>query len=253
MRVRSAALVFLAATLLAQTKATTPTYSYQVVNRYPHDRGAFTEGLFVLDGDFYESTGLEGKSNVRRVDIATGRAKQEYKVPPQYFGEGIVAFGKQLFQLTYKTGVAFVYDRSTFQLLKTYQYTGEGWGMTTDGKRLIMSDGTSQLRFLDPATFKETGRLSVTDAGRPVEQLNELEWIKGEIWANIWLTQRIARINPQTGRVNSWLDMSGILSVMETAGTDVMNGIAYEPTTDRIFVTGKYWPRVFEIKVGPRK
>jgi glutamine cyclotransferase len=187
------------------------------------------------------------------VDIATGRVKQQYTVPSQYFGEGIVAFGKQLFQLTYKTEVAFVYDRSTFKLLKTYKYKGEGWGMTTDGKRLIMSDGTSQLRFLDPATFKETGRLSVTDAGRPIDQLNELEWIKGEIWANIWLTQKIARINPQTGRVNSWLDMSGILSVMESAGTDVMNGIAYDAKMDRVFVTGKYWPRVFEVKVGAKK
>jgi glutamine cyclotransferase len=251
--VRRIALALFAGVLLAQTKASTPVYGYQVVNRYPHDRGAFTEGLFVLDGDFYEGTGLEGKSNVRRVDIATGRVKQQYNIPPQYFGEGIVAFGKQLFQLTYKSGVAFVYDRSTFQLLKTYKYAGEGWGMTTDGKRLIMSDGTSQLRFLDPATFKETGRLSVTDGGRPIDQLNELEWIKGEIWANIWLTQRIARIDAQTGRVNSWLDMSGILSVMEAAGTDAMNGIAYDAKTDRIFVTGKWWPRVFEIKVGARK
>jgi glutamine cyclotransferase len=238
-----------AGVLLAQTKATAPVYGYQVVNRYPHDRGAFTEGFFFLDGEFYESTGLEGKSNLRRVEIATGRVKQQYNIPSQYFGEGIIAFGKQLFQLTYKTGVAFVYDRSTFQLLKTYKYEGEGWGMTTDGKRLIMSDGTSQLRFLDPATFKETSaRLSVTDAGRPIDQLNELEWIRGEIWANIWLTQRIARINPRTGRVNSWLDMSGILSVMESAGTDAMNGIAYDAQTDRVFVTGKYWPRVFEVK-----
>jgi glutamine cyclotransferase len=251
--VRGVVLVLLAGLLLAQTKTSTPVYGYQVVNRFPHDRGAFTEGLFVLDDEFFESTGLEGKSNFRRVDIATGRVKQQYNIPSQYFGEGIVAFGNQLFQLTYKTGVAFVYDRSTFRLLKTYNYSGEGWGMTTDGKRLIMSDGTSQLRFLDPATFKETGRLSVTDAGRPIDQLNELEWIKGEIWANIWLTQRIARINPQTGRVISWLDLSGILSVMESAGTDAMNGIAYDAKTDRIFVTGKFWPRVFEIKVGARK
>lgn len=250
---RRVALVFLTVALLAQTKASTAVYGYQVVNRLPHDRGAFTEGLFVLDGDFYESTGLEGKSYVRRVEIATGRVKQQYNVPSQYFGEGIVAFGKQLFQLTYKTEVAFVYDRSTLQLLKTYKYKGEGWGMTTDGKRLIMSDGTAQLRFLDPATFKELGRLSVTDAGRPIDQLNELEWIKGEIWANIWMTQKIARINPQTGRVNSWVDMSGILSVMETAGTDVMNGIAYDAKTDRVFVTGKWWPRVFEVKVGAKK
>ena len=245
--------LLLGQTKAPQTKASTPVYGYQVVNRFPHDRTSFTEGFFLTDGDFYESTGLEGKSTLRRVDLATGRVKQQYNVPPQYFGEGIVAFGQQLFQLTYKTGIAFVYDKSTFQVLKTYKYAGEGWGMTTDGKRLIMSDGTSQLRFLDPATFKEMGRLSVTDAGRPVEQLNELEWIKGEIWANIWLTQKIARINPQTGRVNSWLDMSGILSVMESAGTDVMNGIAYDAKTDRIFVTGKWWPRVFEIKVGTKK
>lgn len=248
---RRVALVFLTVALLAQTKASV--YGYQVVNRFPHDRRAFTEGLFVLDGDFYESTGLEGTSWVRRVDIASGRVKQQYTVPPQYFGEGIVALGKQLFQLTYKTEVAFVYDLATFQLQKTYKYKGEGWSLTTDGKRLIMSDGTAQLRFLDPATFKELGRLAVTDAGRPVDQLNELEWIKGEIWANIWMTNRIARINPRTGRVNSWVDLSGILSVMEAAGTDVMNGIAYDAKTDRVFVTGKYWPRVFEVKVGAKK
>lgn len=238
----------------AQTKAGgAPVYSYKVVRTLPHDRGSFTEGFFVLDGQFWESTGLEGRSYIRRVDMETGRVLQQYNVPSKYFGEGIVAFGDELFELTYKSGIAFVYDKKTFELKKTFNYSGEGWALTTDGKRLIFSDGSQYLKFLDPTTFKETGRLTVTDAGKPVDQLNELEYIKGEIWANIWQSNRIARIDPKTGRVNSWLDMSGLLSIMESRGTDVLNGIAYDAKTDRIFVTGKFWPKIFEITVGPKK
>lgn len=237
----------------AKAAAPAPVHGYSVVRTYPHDRGSFTEGFFVLDGQFWESTGLEGRSYIRRIDIESGRTLQQYTVPSQYFGEGIVAFGNELFELTYKSGIAFVYDKKTFQLKKTFKYSGEGWALTTDGKRLIFSDGSHFLKFLDPATFKETGRITVMDAGKPVEQLNELEYIKGEIWANVWTSNRVARIDPKSGQVNSWVDLSGLLSVMERAGTDVLNGIAYDSKTDRIFVTGKFWPKVFEIKVGPKK
>jgi glutamine cyclotransferase len=230
-----------------------PVYGYKIVRTYPHDRTSFTEGFFVLDGQFWESTGLEGRSYIRRIDIESGRVLQQYNIPSKYFGEGIVIIGNQLFELTYKHGLAFVYDKSTFQLLKTFQYSGEGWALTTDGKNLIFDDGSSVLKFLDPATFKEVRRITVTDAGQPVDQINELEYIKGEIWANIWQEEKIARIDPRTGKINSWLDMRGLLSVMESVGTDVLNGIAYDAKTDRIFVTGKFWPKVFEITVGPKK
>lgn len=250
---KALALLLIAAASACTNTAAAPVYGYNVVRTYPHDRGSFTEGFFVMDGQFWESTGLEGRSYIRRVDIESGRVLQQYTVPSQYFGEGIVAFGNELFELTYKSGIAFVYDKKTFELKKTFKYSGEGWALTTDGKRLIFSDGSSSLRFLDPATFKETGRLAVTDNGKPVDQLNELEYIKGEIWANIWTSNRLARIDPKTGHVNSWIDLSGLLSVMEKPGTDVLNGIAYDAKADRIFVTGKFWPKVFEIKIGPKK
>jgi len=248
---------FIATELGAQTAkqapAAAPVYGYKVVRTYPHDRGSFTEGFFVVDGQFWEGTGLEGRSYIRRTDIESGRVLQQYNIPSQYFGEGIIIFGDQLFELTYKHGVAFVYDKKTFKQLKTFKYSGEGWALTTDGKNLIFDDGSSSLKFLDPATFKEVRRITVTDAGKPVDQLNELEYIKGEIWANIWQENKIARIDPKTGKVNSWIDMRGLLSVMESVGTDVLNGIAYDAKTDRIFVTGKFWPKVFEITVGPKK
>lgn len=258
---RSVLALLICATLCAQTAkqapaakpASAPVYGYKVVRTYPHDKGSFTEGFFVLDGQFWESTGLEGRSYVRRIDIESGRVLQQYNIPSQYFGEGIVVFGDQLFELTYKSGVAFVYDKKTFKLLKTFKYSGEGWALTTDGKNLIFSDGSSSLKFLDPSTFKEVRRIAVTDAGKPVDQLNELEYIKGEIWANIWQEDRIARIDPKTGKVNSWLDMRGLLSIMESMGVDVLNGIAYDSKADRIFVTGKFWPKVFEITVGAKK
>lgn len=258
---RSVLALLICATLCAQTAkqapaakpASAPVYGYKVARTYPHDKGSFTEGFFVLDEQFWESTGLEGRSYVRRIDIESGRVLQQYNIPSQYFGEGIVVFGDQLFELTYKSGVAFVYDKKTFKLLKTFKYSGEGWALTTDGKNLIFSDGSSSLKFLDPSTFKEVRRIAVTDAGKPVDQLNELEYIKGEIWANIWQEDRIARIDPKTGKINSWLDMRGLLSIMESMGVDVLNGIAYDAKTDRIFVTGKFWPKVFEITVGPRK
>ncbi|MEO8097661.1 MAG: glutaminyl-peptide cyclotransferase [Acidobacteriota bacterium] len=236
-----------------QTRSKAPTgtqvFTYQVVKSYPHDRTAFTQGLLILDGQMYESTGLNGKSNIRRVDLETGRVMQIQNVPQQYFGEGLAAIDDRLIELTWQNGVGFVYDRKTFKMLKIFPYSGEGWGLTSDGKRLILSDGTENLRFLDPTTLKETGRVAVTDAGRPIKELNELEYIRGEVWANVWQTNRIARINIQTGRVTSWINLTGILPVMDTPGTDVLNGIAYDAQRDRIFITGKLWPKLFEIKV----
>ncbi len=249
---RTAFLVLvLCAGLVAQTP--TPVYGYKVVQQYPHDRGAFTQGLLYLDGVLYEGTGLQGRSSIRKVELATGKVLQQRNIEPQYFGEGLASFGDQLFELTWQHGVMFVYDRATFKPLKTFTYQGEGWGLTTDGTSLVMSDGTSAIRFLDPKTGREIRRIRVTDNGSDVADLNELEFIKGEIWANVWQTNRIARINPRTGKVTAWLNLNGILSVMESAGTDVLNGIAYDAKTDRIWVTGKLWPKIFEIKVGAKK
>lgn len=247
------ALILLAVCAACSAQTKTPVFGYTVVKTHPHQREAFTQGLQVVDGVFYEGTGLEGRSSIRRVDIPTGKVLQQQNIAPQYFGEGITVLGNQIFELTWKHGTVFVYDKATFKQLKTFKYEGEGWGLTSDGKRLIFSDGTADLRFIDPATFKETGRITVTDQGKPVDMLNELEFIKGEIWANVWQTDKIARIDPKTGKVVAWMDMKGLLSVMELGRVDVLNGIAYDEKTDRIFVTGKFWPTVFEIKVGAKK
>jgi glutamine cyclotransferase len=248
--VRFYALLF-AVCALAQAAA--PVYGYKVVKTYPHDRAAFTQGLQYTDGIFYEGTGLNGRSSIRKVELATGKVLQLRNVDRQYFGEGIVTVGNELFELTWQHGVMFVYDKNTFNVLRTYTYQGEGWGLTTDGASLVMSDGTSAIRFIDPKTGKETRRIKVTDGAAEVTELNELEYIKGEIWANIWQTDRIARIDPKTGKVNSYLDLRGILGVMDSMGTDVLNGIAYDAKTDRIWVTGKLWPKIFEIQVGTKK
>lgn len=229
-----------------------PTYGYQVIRSYPHDRGAFTQGLIVRNGFFYEGTGTNGQSGLRKVRIETGEVLQVKPLEEQYFGEGITELNGSIYQLTWKHGVGFVYDLETFNPTRRFSYKGEGWGLTHDGKRLIMSDGSAQLRFLDPATLQETGRVTVRDNGRPVIQLNELEYIKGEIYANVWTTQRIARLNPSDGRVTGWIDLAGLLTPTERANADVLNGIAYDAATDRLFVTGKWWPRIFEIKLVPR-
>ncbi len=246
--------LLIAGSALAQVKAAStpqeaPILKHQVVKVYPHDRQAFTQGLFFMDGQLWEGTGLEGQSNIRRVDLATGRVIQRHDIGLQYFGEGLAPVGDKLYELTWKNGVMFVYDKATMKLEKAFRYKGEGWGLTNDGKRLIMSDGSSKLTFLDPATLNNLGTIRVTDRGQEIQRLNELEWIKGEIWANVWQSNRIARIDPKTGRVNSWLLLTGILSPLEAEGTDVLNGIAYDAKGDRIFVTGKLWPKLFEIKV----
>jgi glutamine cyclotransferase len=228
-----------------------PTYGYEVVHSYPHDPDAFTEGLFFDDGFLYESTGLEGHSSVRKVQLETGQVVEKHDLVPTYFGEGIVRWKDQLLQLTYKTEVGFVYDFRTFDLKRNFEYKGEGWSLTTDGKRILMDDGTPEIRFWDPDTLKETGRITVTDQGQPVKDLNEMEWIKGEIFANIWQTDKIARIDPSTGKVVGWVDLTGLLTPSDQAGlqVDVLNGIAYDAKTGRIFVTGKKWPKLYEIKL----
>jgi glutaminyl-peptide cyclotransferase len=234
----------------ASQAETVPEYTFRVVHSYRHDPMAFTEGLFYWKGDLYESTGLEGRSSVRRVKLETGEVLQKIDLPEDYFGEGIVNWKDRLIQLTYTTGVGFIYDFATFQKKGEFHYQGEGWALTTDGKRIIMSDGTPQLRFLDPETLAEQRRLTVTDHGQPVTYLNELEWIKGEIYANIWQADRIARIDPATGKVVGWIDLRGLLQGEDrTPSAEVLNGIAYDAQHDRLFVTGKYWPRLFEIKL----
>jgi len=231
--------------------ASAPVSSYRIVKIYPHDRAAFTEGLFFQEGVLWESTGQNGSSWIRKVRLENGEVLQQTPLEPQYFGEGIVAWKKSLIQLTYKTEIGFVYDITTMKRLRSFNYTGEGWALTHDGTRIIMSDGSSSLRFLDPETLKETGRLPVKDAGKPVLELNELEFVKGEILANVWKTERIARISPKTGQVLGWVDLSGLLDPRDATGVDVMNGIAYDAAGDRLFVTGKLWPKLFEIRIVP--
>ena len=232
----------------------TPEYGYVVVHAYPHDAQAFTEGLFYLDGYLYESTGLEGRSNIRKEQLETGAVIQQRPLAPAYFGEGIVNWKNHLIQLTYQTEVGFVYDLATFKPERTFHYKGEGWGLTQDGAHILMSDGTQFIRFLDPETLAETGRIAVTDQGQPVRDINELEWVKGEILANIWQTNQIARIDPKTGKVVGWIDLAGILPPADrTDDPDaVLNGIAYDAKADRLFVTGKRWPKLFEIRLTPK-
>jgi glutamine cyclotransferase len=231
----------------------TPVYDYKIVKVFPHDPEAFTQGLVFHQGALYEGTGLSGKSTLRKVDPKTGRILKMVQLPDQYFGEGITLWEDKIIQLTWRSGVGLVYDRETFRLLKRFNFFTEGWGITHDGKQLIMSDGTSFLYFWDPDSFKEIKRIQVQDRGIPITRLNELEYIKGEIFANVYLTDRIVRISPQTGRVTGWIDLRGLLSAKDqTRPVDVLNGIAYDARKDRILVTGKYWPNLFEIRLVPR-
>lgn len=239
----------------ASEASSIPVYGYEVVHVYPHDPQAFTQGLFYLDGFLYEGTGLEGRSNIRKVKFETGEVVQRHDLPvTDLFGEGIVNWKDRLFEITYTTNLGFVYNLSSFQPQGDFHYQGEGWGLTQDGKRIIMSDGTAQLRFWDPENVpRELGRITVTAEGAPVVKLNELEYVKGEIYANIWQTDRIARINPSNGKVTGWIDLSGLKNYGQPTGREeVLNGIAYDPKTDRLFVTGKLWPNVFEIKLVKR-
>lgn len=231
----------------AQTKA--PLQAIKIVKSFAHDPQAFTQGLLFDGGFLYESTGKEGFSSVRKVDLETGGVLKIQRLAPVYFGEGLALVGNKLIQLTWLHGKGFVYNKETFRLEGDFNFAPEGWGLTYDGKRLILSDGSSELRFLDPVTFKETGRLAVTDGGAPVENLNELEVVRGEILANVWMKNVIARIDPATGRVKGWLDLDTLVKANRSYDTDaVLNGIAYDAKGDRLFVTGKLWSKLYEIR-----
>jgi len=238
-------------TWAAPSHAAVPLYGYDLVHTYPHDPTAFTEGLFYLDGYLYESTGLEGHSTIRKVRLETGEVLQKLDVPAQYFGEGIVNWKSHLVSLTWKSQVGFVYDLATLRKQREFPYEGEGWALTQDGRQLIMSDGSSELRFINPQTLKETRRLTVTLDGKPVRNLNELEWVKGEIYANVWQTDWIVRIDPHTGSIVGLINLAGLLGAVDRipGQTDLLNGIAYDAKGDRLFVTGKNWPKLFEIRL----
>jgi glutaminyl-peptide cyclotransferase len=231
----------------------TPSYTYKIVDAFPHDPEAYTQGLVYKDGFLYEGTGLNGRSSLRKVRLETGEVLQQISLPQEFFGEGIAILRDKVFQLTWKSQTAFVYDAHDFRRLRQFSYQGEGWGLTTNGLELFMSDGTSEIRVLDPATFREKRRIKVHDGATPVTQLNELEFVAGEILANIWQTDRIARISPRTGKVTGWIDLSGILSPLYRRTPDaVLNGIAYDAKRKRLFVTGKLWPNFFEIQLIPK-
>jgi glutaminyl-peptide cyclotransferase len=240
-------------TASATPRPAPPVATYQVVNTYPHDRAAFTEGLVYQDGWLYEGTGLNGRSDLRKVKLETGEVVQTRAISDTYFGEGITIFGDKIFQLTWQTHVGFIYDKASFEQIGEFRYPSEGWGLTHDGTRLIMSDGTATLHFLDPQTLQETGTVAVYDNNGPVVQINELEYINGEVYANIWQTEMIARISPQTGQVLGWINMAGLLGPGDRQQpVDVLNGIAYDAAGDRLFVTGKLWPKLFEVKLIPQ-
>jgi glutamine cyclotransferase len=238
----------------SQETRTTPFYTYRIVHTYPHDPDAFTQGLIYHDGVLYESTGLWGRSALRKVELETGKVLQTSQLNDNYFGEGITLWQDQLIQLTWKTNRGFVYNLQTFEKLKDFTYSTEGWGITHDADKLIMSDGSDTLYFLNPQTFERIGTLPVRDQNsKPVVNLNELEYINGEIFANIWYTNKLARISPKTGQVLGWIDLTG-LNPESSSGSDsqaVLNGIAYDETGKRLFVTGKLWPELFEIELIP--
>ena len=228
-------------------------YTYQVVGVFPHDPGAFTQGLVYLKGVLFETTGLNGRSSLRKVDLQTGRVLQQTDLPSQYFGEGMTILGDRIFQITWQNQKGFVYNLSTFAVEKEFAYTGEGWGLTTDGHALILSDGTHVIRFLDPVTFKVLRTISVFAHGQPLRMLNELEFIKGEIYANVWQTNTLVRIDPANGNLLGTVDLTGLLLPEDYRGRpDVLNGIAYDSAQDRLFVTGKLWPKLFEIQLKPK-
>lgn len=230
-----------------------PVYGFEVVESLPHDRRAFTQGLEIYQGSLYESTGLYGSSSLRQIDLQTGKVIHGVDISREYFAEGITIFQGKIYQLTWRSQKGFIYDLETFQRLGEFTYNGEGWGLTHDDHYLIMSDGTNRLRFLDPATFETIRTISVTHRGEPLNNLNELEYVKGEIYANIWQTDRIVRLDSQSGRILGWIDLTGLLSSTDRNDeTDVLNGIAYDPAQDRLFVTGKQWPKLFQIRLKKR-
>ncbi len=225
-------------------------YTYEVIKTWPHDRRAFTQGLVFVDGQLLESTGLTNESSLRRVDLVTGMVIKQVELPAQYFAEGLAVLNQKAFQLTWRNHKGFIYDLRSFRLEDEFSYTGEGWGLTMDGSSLILSDGTPQIRFLDPVSFKVQRTINVSYRNWPVEHLNELEYIKGEIFANIWGADYVVRIDPVSGVVTGVIDFSGLLGTQDRAAdTDVLNGIAYDPQGDRLFVTGKRWPKLCEVRL----
>jgi glutaminyl-peptide cyclotransferase len=230
--------------------ASVPEWGFEVIHVYPHDSTAFTQGLEYHDSSLYEGTGLHGRSALRKEDLETGKVVKELALPFQYFGEGVTVLDERIVQLTWQSHLGFVYDQPTFRLLRNFSYPGEGWGLANDGRQIYMSDGTAQIRCLDPSSLQELRRFTVHEGERPVEMLNELEWVRGELYANVWQANRIVRIDPREGAVLGWIDLAGLLSPEEEAeGADVLNGIAYDSTGGRLFVTGKLWPKLFEIKL----
>ena len=239
--------------LIAVAQAATPEYGYRIVHVYPHDHAAFTQGLEFRAGVLYEGTGLEGQSTLRKVNLETGKVLQEIRIAPQLFGEGITVLNQQILELTWKAEAGFVYDQNTFRQLRSFRYPGEGWGLANDGSQIYMSDGSAQIRVWDPATLQEKRRFTVHDGAKSIQELNELEWVRGELYANVWQTDKIVRISPADGKVLGWIDLAGILPAADRDGVDVLNGIAYDSLGDRLFVTGKLWPKLFEIKLVPKK
>jgi glutamine cyclotransferase len=235
-----------------QSGSTDSAAKVDVVNRYPHDRGAYTQGLSIHDGVLYEGTGLVGESSLRRVELETGKVLARVDLKGDHFGEGVAIVGERIYQLTWKAGIAFVYDLASLSVVDSLRYQGEGWGLTYDGSSLIMSDGSDRLRFVDPASFQEQRVLQVRDRGAPLTSLNELEFIEGEIWANVYQSDYIVRIDPASGNVTGWIDLRGLLSREErTGGVDVLNGIAWDAANRRLFVTGKRWPYLLQVSVRP--
>lgn len=248
----ASSLAIAAAPAAAQTRL--PVYVFMVKHSYPHDPQAFTQGLFIKDGVLYESTGLQGQSSIRRVQLETGRVLQKKDIAAEYFGEGIAPVGKDIVALTWTTKTGFVFDAKTFTLKRKFSYTGEGWGLTSNDKEVFMSDGSNAIRVLDPVTLAEKRRISVTAEGKPIPMLNELEWVEGQIFANVWGADVIARIDPESGKVVGWIDLTGLADKAWglQSQDDVLNGIAYDASRKRLFVTGKHWPKLFEIELVER-
>ncbi len=237
----------------ATAMAATPEYTYKIIHVYPHDRTSFTEGLEFRAGFLYESTGEESHSVLRKIKLETGEVVQQIKLAPHLFGEGITILDHEIFQLTYKTELGFVYDLATMKAKRTFIYNGEGWSLTNDGTQIYMDDGTPQIRVWDPATLREKRRITVHDDDGPVPQVNELEWVAGEIYANVWQTDTMLRISTANGRVLGKVNLAGLLTDEDRKGrVDVLNGIAYDAAGKRLFVTGKWWPKLFEIRIVPK-
>ena len=249
-RLAAFALILAICSPLSAKSSETPVYGYRIVNTYPHNTESFTQGLVIDNGTLYEGTGLNGRSAISIVDITTGDTIKSEKLAGKYFGEGITIVDDKIVQLTWRAQKGFVYDKSTLKPIKTFKYQTQGWGITYDGKHIIMSDGTDMLYFMDPRTYKVRGKLEVYDRGGKVSRLNELEYIDGKIYANVWGTEKLAIINPKTGQVVAWVDLSGLLTKEEKKSRiDVLNGIAYDKENQKLYVTGKLWPKLFEIEI----